>query len=208
MGLIAFPSDANFPDSSDAFLGQTLVPVYDQYRSRSDVGVGRGRTFGSGYFTMVVETAGYSLVDEEGRRRARAMVPWSMKMQGLGAYSDVPIVNALHPTFPVSQTQGVVLESYINLRGDRETSLTVPRPDIEEDMYVSVLVGGRSRLFMVFEKPTDSTMVLFPSMALAQNALINRATVFRGEVTEDNEVLPAPRMGEIVYPVINLTEVV
>lgn len=207
MGLITFPSEVNYPDTNDAFLNQDILPSYDHHTSESAVGLGSGRRYGDGYFLMTIDTAGYSLYDDEGTRRAAAIRPWYSKMRQLGAFSLVPIVNGLYPTFPASQGSAVVSTSEINAEGVRITTIKTNRGDIKEDMYVSATVNNALRIFMVYAKPADNQMQLYPSITLKDGDVLNRATVMRCRLSRDNpNSLPAPTVGDAVYPSINLIE--
>ena len=187
-----------------SFREQLLTPVYDQVVSTSAVGRQRGHTYGDGYFTMTIETHHIGGESPNGFSRGRALNNWLMRMNALGAFSDLPLTPSLFPTFPAANGGGVVSSSMLDSQGQRVTTLNANRADILSSMYLS----HDNRLFFVLSKPSDNQLILFPSLTLSDGDVLNRALTFRGQLTNDNPPgAIAYTKSEIVYPRINLTEV-
>ena len=188
-----------------SFLEQVLTPVYDQVASSSAVGRRRGHTFGDGYFTMIIQTHYIGGMDDEGFSRGRAINNWLMRMNALGAYSDIPLMAGMFPTFPAANGGAVVNTSRIE-QGNRVTVLTTPRTDILTNMYLM----QNNRLFFVLSKSADNrTLTLFPSIELKNGDVLGRGLNFRGQLTNDNPPgAIAYSRNEIVQPRLNFIEVI
>ena len=188
-----------------SFLEQVLTPVYDQVGSSSAVGRRRGHTFGDGYFTMTIQTHYIGGMDDEGFVRGRAINNWLMRMNALEAYSDIPLMAAMFPTFPAANGGAVVNSSSIDSQGQRVTNLTTPRTDILPNMYLM----QNNRLFFVLSKSANSrALTLFPSIELKNGDVLGRGLTFRGQLTNDNPPgAIAYSRNETVQPRLNFTEV-
>ena len=189
-----------------SFVEQLITPVYDQVVSASAVGRQRGHTFGHGHFEMTIVTHHIGGLSDHGFSRGRAINNWLMKMNQIGAYSDIPITESLYPSFPSANGGAVVDSTSLDGQGNRVTRLSVARADIEPNMYLM----NNHRLFFVMSRSADNrSFVLFPSLDLPNGAVLARGISFRGQLTTENPPgAIAYTKGAIENPRLNFTEVV